>query len=329
MTGSQGSFEDRIGKFKASDTLLQNWSNYDPGNPLITKAASTAFITAVETANTDVVTEEQDLKQERDDRKPLCFTLYDDSTGVGIINPNCAQQRIIGVHSYVESLYPNGHSTVDLLKRILDKVRPQYRGATKNKSYSLKAGETIIVNKVADGGVAKNTGGTTLTWQETGSSNLPQPIAPGREAEITAPSGSITLQNTDTLKGSKIRLVVKSDKTVSSSPSERTFASIRGFLHEVITLVDGLPSSVTYDPPDSNLTVTEMEGLRDQIDAANGSVASAMEAYGTANRDRKNLYDGKDGMSDRISMIKSYLASFPGKKKSNNYIEYTQALKGT
>jgi hypothetical protein len=329
MAGSQGSFEDRIGKFKAGDTLVQSWGDYDPGNPLITKAACTAFITSVETANTTVITEEQDLKQARDDRKSLCFTLYDENEEVGILNPDCAQQRIIGVHSYVDSLYPDGHSTVDLLKRILDKVRPQYRGATRNKSFSLKAGETIIASNVADGGVAKNTGGTTLTWQETGSSNPPQPIAPGGETEITAPSGSITVHNTDTLKGGKIRLVVKSDKTVSSSPSERTFASIPGFLNEVITLVGGLPPGVTYDPPDSNLTVTEMEGLRDQIEVANAAVSTAMEAYGTANRERKKLYDGKNGMADRIAMIKSYLASFPGKKKSDNYIEYSQAIKGT
>jgi len=97
---SQGSFENRIGKFKNGNTLIQNWGDYDPGNPFITKAALTTHITDVEAANTDVVSKEQTVRQQQADRVLLCFTQYDDNKEVGIINPNCAQERIIGVHIF-------------------------------------------------------------------------------------------------------------------------------------------------------------------------------------------------------------------------------------
>ena len=34
-------------------------------------------------------------------------------------------------------------------------------------------------------------------------------------------------------------------------------------------------------------------------------------------------------LADRIAMIKNYLASFPGKKQSDHFIEYSQAIKGS
>ena len=52
MPGFQGSFEDRIGKFKAGNDLVQSFLDYDPNNPFILKAALTSLISDVEAAIT-------------------------------------------------------------------------------------------------------------------------------------------------------------------------------------------------------------------------------------------------------------------------------------
>lgn len=326
---SQGTFEDRIGKFKAGNVLIQSWDDYSSANPLITKAAGTAFITAVETGNTNVVTTLNTVGEKKDARRTLCFTLYDDNVEVGIINPDCAQERIIRVHSYLEGLLPEGNATVDAIHDVLKKIRPRYKGATSNKSFSIKAGDTIAVSNVVDNEPAKNTGNTDLSWQEAGSMNPPVPFGPGQETVITTESGHILIKNLSNIKGGKVRLVVKSGKKLSKSPMEKTFASIPGFLSEVITLVGAIDSGISYNPPDSKLTVEELTALRENIIAANAEVTTAMDAYGEANRARKELYDGAGGMSKRIALIKSYLASFSGGKKSGHFIEFSQAIKGT
>lgn len=328
MPSFQGSFEDRIGKFKNGNTLIQSWGDYDSANPLIAKDALTAFIAEVEAANTDVVSEEEDLGQEQDDRALLCFTLYDDSEEAGIINPDCAQQRIIGVHSYLESLFPDGSKTIDIVERIINRIRPRYPSARKAKSFKMLPEEEITVNKVVDGGKARNTLNTTIGWREGGSGTDFTEVPPKTDFTTPTASGSLEVKNFGTATNGQVRLTVISEETLNTSPSERTFASIQGFLTEVITLVSKFAPDL-YDPPDSNLSVDELEGLHDQIEAANAAVSSALDDYGTSNRARKNLYDGDDQMADRIAMIKSYLASFPGKKKSGHFIEFSQAIKGT
>ena len=325
---SQGSFEDRIGKFINGDTLIQSYGDYDPGNPFITKVALTTFIGVVEAANIDVITTELSLKQQQTARALLCFTQYDDNSEVGIINPDCAEQRIIGVHSYLESLFPDGDSIIDLVKRILDRIRPAYTSAIIEKSFKMGPSAEITIDNVVDGGEARNTLNTTIGWREAGSGNPFLEVL--KKTDFTTPtaSGSIEVINFGSENNAQVRLTVFSEETRDTSPSERTFASIPGVLTEVISMVGELAPG-QYDPPDSNLTETEMEGLRDNIVTANATVAAEMKTYGNSNRDRRELYDGDNQMADRIAMIKSYLASFPGKKKSDNYIEYSQAIKGS
>lgn len=328
MAGSQGSFEDRIGKFTAGDTLVQSWGDYDATNPLITKAAYTAFIGSVEGANSDVVTTLNAVGSTKDARRVLCFTLYDPNEEVGIINPDCAEERIVRVHSYLEGLLPEGHATVAAVHAILLKIRPTYKGATSKKSYSVKAGETIAVSNVVDNEAAKNTGTTDLSWQEAGSTNPPVAFGPGQSALITTESGNILIANLSNVKQGKVSLVVKTGAQFSKSPMEKTFASLPGFLNEVITLVEGMAPG-SYDPPDPLLSESGLTELHVLIVSANAAVTTTMDAYGTANRDRKKLYDSSDGIQDRIRLTKSYLASFSGGKKSEHYIEYSQAIKGT
>jgi uncharacterized protein YqgV (UPF0045/DUF77 family) len=111
------------------------------------------------------------------------------------------------------------------------------------------------------------------------------------------------------------------------SPSEKSFASAVGHLQEVIDIVTVL--GVAYTPADVNLKVPALTTLMTDIKNANKAVTEAADAYGKANRARKKLYTGPDGISTQTVAVKGYLTSFDGGKKSDHYIEYNQAIKGT
>lgn len=329
MPGSQGSFEDRIGKYKAGDTIIQGLADYAPSSPLISKAANTAFITAVDNVNVSVTTKEQTEKTKKNTRSLLSFTVYDSNPVVGILNPDCAQQRMIGVFSYLDSILPEDDKTLELIKTINRKIRPLYKGTASEKTFSIPAGQSITINNVITSTLAFNTGSVNLDWSEVGGTNPPETVNPGEETTILAPSGNILVQNGSNIKAAKFRVTIKTGKAQTNSPMEKTFASVVTFLTEVIALVGAIGGGLVYSPPDPKLTLAELTALRNQIDSLNSQVATAMKEFGNTNRDRKTLYDGLNGMVDRIAMIKAYLASFPGKKKSNNYIEFAQAIKGT
>ena len=322
MAGSQGSFEDRIGKYKAGNTLIQGWADYAPTNTLITKAANNAFVAAVEAANTNVVAKKQISDDKKNDRKPLCFT-------DGTTNPDCAEQRIMRIASYLSSILPAGSKTVSSVNSILKKIRPNYPGTESFKSFKVNAGKSITLENIITNKIAKNTGTTPLEVSEPGSTNPPITLESKEEATIITETGNLLVKNLSEEKGGKIRLKIKTDKTVTNSPSEKTYASIDGFLTEVITLVNGIAAATPYSPPDPKITVAQLTALRNQIRVANADVTTAMDIYGTANRERKALYDSTNGMATRIRLIKSYLGSFMGGKKSEHYIEFSQAIKGT
>ncbi|HLG34781.1 MAG TPA: hypothetical protein VI757_07880 [Bacteroidia bacterium] len=111
------------------------------------------------------------------------------------------------------------------------------------------------------------------------------------------------------------------------SPMEKSFASAVGQGKAVITIITKLGAA--YSPADSNLSVANMTALVNLIDTENGNVQSALQDYGEFNRARLALYKGPQGLEKRRIAILHYLASFPGLKKSNHYIEYYQAIKGT
>ena len=111
------------------------------------------------------------------------------------------------------------------------------------------------------------------------------------------------------------------------SPMEKSFASSVGHGQEVIDCITTLGAA--YKPADANLKVPAMQALVNSIAAANTAVTQALEAFGTANRARKEIFDGTGGMQELTISIKGYLTSFSGGKKSNHYIEFAQAIKGT
>lgn len=328
MPDFQGSFEDRIGKYIAGDTLIQKWGDYDPNNPLITKAGSTAFIAEVHEANSLVTKTKLEASQKKSDRRPLCFTQRDPNREIGIINPDCAEQRIVRVHSYLAGLLQKDSTTVDMVATILKKIRPDYKRATSKKSFSIAAGRTITISSVVSNAPALNTGSSDLSWQEVGSENPPVFFKAKAETMIHTPSGKIEVKNLSGKKRGRVRLLIASGKKNIISPSEKTFAGIPGFLSEVITLVSGLDIKYSYNPPDDKLQTDQLSALLKQIEAAGSDVTASTDNYGSAVRERRRLYEGEEGMLERIRLTKSYLGSFSGGKKSGHFIEYSQALKG-
>ena len=329
MAGSQKSFEDRIGKYKAGDALIQSWADYTPSSALITKAANTAFITSVEGANLNVVTKKQTDDERKHTRLLLCFTQYDENSEVGIINPDCAELRIIGVHSYLSGTLAKGSPTIASVKLLVDTIRPKRKGTVSDLTFTIPAGGTIFINNCVSGELAKNTGTTNLDWNEVGGTNPVETVNPGEETTIIAPSGNILVKNLSNRKAGKFRVAVKTGAAQTNSTMEKTFASIDGFMSETIALIGGIGGGIVYNPPDPKLTVAELTALRNLIRTLNDQVANANDLYGFAIIARKTLYDGLNGMTDRIAMIKSYLASFPLKKKSSHFVEFSQAIKGT
>ncbi|MBK5283824.1 MAG: hypothetical protein JJE25_00340 [Bacteroidia bacterium] len=111
------------------------------------------------------------------------------------------------------------------------------------------------------------------------------------------------------------------------SPMERSFAAAVGQGRAVITIITKLLA--TYAPADANLSKVSMTALVDLIETENENMQSALEDYGEANRARQKLYKGPQGLEKRRSAILKYLSSFAGLTKSDHYIEYHQAIKGT
>ena len=326
---SQGSFEDRIGKYKSADVLLQSYADYNPPGNLITKAGNTAFIAQVDAANLLVVAKKQIVDDKKSARAPLCFTIYDTNADVGITNPDCAQERLVRVHSYLGILLGAKSPTVGTVADMIKAIRPVSRGATSQKSFTIPAGQSIVVNNVVNNSLAFNTGNVNLDWNEVNGTNPPETVNPGEETTILAQSGTILIKNDSNLKAGKIKLFVKTGKAETNSASEKKFTVIDDFLSQVLQLIAGIGGGLVYSPPDPQLTVPELTSLRNQIRTATDQVSFAMDAYGKANRLRKDLYDAENGMTKRIAMIKRYLGSFPEGKKSNHYIEFSQAIKGT
>ena len=112
-----------------------------------------------------------------------------------------------------------------------------------------------------------------------------------------------------------------------NSPMEKSFVAAAGYAKSVLVIISNLKGAV-YNPPDENISITAMTELAALMEKLNKEVSKHLDPYGDANRERKEAYDGTEGMSKRITAIKSYLASFKGGKTHSHYIEFTQAIKG-
>ncbi|MBI4930758.1 MAG: hypothetical protein HY841_08350 [Bacteroidetes bacterium] len=322
MSGSQKTFETRIGRYKNADTLIQSWADYKPSSELLSKKSNTAFIASVEKANNSVITKKQPVDEQKAARKLLCFT-------EALTNPNCAEERIARVLSYLSGELEEGNTTVHAIRAILKKIRPNYPGAASKRVFKIAPNSFLNIPNVAANSAAKNTGDTDLSWAEETTGQPAEIIHPAQTATIAPHGGTITIKNLSADKKGKIQLTINTGKEVLPSRMEKTYASIPGLLTDVISHIEGLNPSFSYNPPDDKLTTAELKKLKAEIEKLNSQLSASMDVYGTAHRDRKKLYDGTIGMSERIRLIKSYLGSFTGGKKSEHYIEFSQAIKGT
>lgn len=110
------------------------------------------------------------------------------------------------------------------------------------------------------------------------------------------------------------------------SPSERSFVAVVGYGYEVHAIINSLGAA--YNPSNTAITVANFITFLDTLNTLNKDIAVALKDYGDAVTAREDLYEGAEGLDNRISMIKSYLASFTGGKTGQKYVEYTQAMEG-
>lgn len=110
------------------------------------------------------------------------------------------------------------------------------------------------------------------------------------------------------------------------SPSEQSFVALIGYGVQTTQIIQDLGAS--YSPTNSDIRLEAMQNICSQMESWTKVIASAENAWAEAVRRRLELYDGKNGMADRIVMIKDYLASFPGGKKNQHYIEFDRIIKG-
>jgi hypothetical protein len=156
---SQQDYNTVLERFKNGNTLIQGWSDYNPGNALIFKPALNTFVTDVTNANKDVDDTLIDLGTARAARNPLVFEIKD-------TNPDCLESRIRGIVSYLRSEPDNNDFAVSAkrVNVILKQIRPNYekkaegapRGAGKSpmeKSFASAVGQgksvIAIITKLA------------------------------------------------------------------------------------------------------------------------------------------------------------------------------------
>jgi len=319
---SQRTFETRIGRYINGNAVIQPIAAYNPVNPLITKAANTAYINTVTGLNNTVTTSLGALGTLINTRQALVFP-------IGDTNPNCIERRIANAFNYLKTEVGLENGQVVFVGTVLNKIRPSGKGATGTKTFTLKAGESIVVNNVVNGSDATNTGNTNIEWNEVSGPNPPAPILPGETETITAPSGSVLFKNFSNLKAGKIKVTVNTSSAVTNSKSEKTFTAVLGFLSEIIVAIGAIGGGFVYSPVDPTLSIAQLTAVRNQLQTLNTNIVEAAGTYGTNHRLRKVAYDhSTTGMNMRIQLIKNYLAGFPDGKLNTFYIEYSDAIKG-
>jgi hypothetical protein len=104
------------------------------------------------------------------------------------------------------------------------------------------------------------------------------------------------------------------------STSEQSFGSLIRVgedIHQIILLAAG------YAPSNVKLTPAKFNTFLTTLDLLNDDVAAKYNAYDDAVEKRFALYEGKDGLRDRMQQTKEYIASEYGKKSN----EYKDAVK--
>ncbi|MEI8201984.1 MAG: hypothetical protein WCH34_03170 [Bacteroidota bacterium] len=117
-----------------------------------------------------------------------------------------------------------------------------------------------------------------------------------------------------------------SPDTKGKSPSEKSFGSLINKGKEIAAVLDDLGAD--YNPSDPDISAASILALCELMDTYSKNIAKAEVAWSKAVSERKDLYDGPEGMTERIKIIKDYLASFPGGKKNQDYKDFCRLIAG-
>jgi hypothetical protein len=110
------------------------------------------------------------------------------------------------------------------------------------------------------------------------------------------------------------------------SPSEQSFVAMNGYGTHVITLITELGAD--YAPQNTNIQLAPFTLFVADLINRSKLVAKYEASYADAVAIRYPYYHGPEGILERQRLIKDYLASFTGGKKSQNYNEYDRLIKG-
>jgi hypothetical protein len=110
------------------------------------------------------------------------------------------------------------------------------------------------------------------------------------------------------------------------STSEQSYNSLNGYARQTLEIIDSLGTA--YTPQNTNIQYANFEAFVEEMIVLSNKIIKANVVYSTATAERSVMYKGDEGLLKRQSLIKGYLASFSGGKKSQNYIEYDRLIKG-
>jgi hypothetical protein len=115
-------------------------------------------------------------------------------------------------------------------------------------------------------------------------------------------------------------------KGEGKSPSEQSFVALIGYGKQTAQITGDLGAA--FNPSDPDIKSAAMLTFCETMETYTTDIAKSEILWAEAVKQRKAIYDGTDGMAERIVLIKDYLASFAGGKKSQDYIEFDRLIKG-
>ena len=115
-------------------------------------------------------------------------------------------------------------------------------------------------------------------------------------------------------------------KGEAKSPAEKSFAALISFGKQVSQITAEL--GAVYHPNDTDINPVKMLAFCAQMKTWSKDIASAKIVWKNAVKNRKEIYDGKDGMKERIVLVKDYVESFANGKKHKNYVALNILING-
>ncbi|MEI7812320.1 MAG: hypothetical protein WCJ01_07835 [Ignavibacteria bacterium] len=107
---------------------------------------------------------------------------------------------------------------------------------------------------------------------------------------------------------------------------EKTFSSLYGYAVQVNSLINQLGAA--YQPTNTDIQSAQFQAAVTALENINGEITLFEQSLIDTIARRRDLYDGKTGMKERIALIKNYLKSLQGGKKNLVYINFTRTLRG-